>query len=425
MLWHGDDAARAAVDHRDRTAPAALAGDAPVAQAVDGGSFAEPHLFDAGDGGGFGGLHLHPVHEAGIVDPAALDIGLGSDLERTGVGARRQHHRRHRQVVLAGEVEVALVVRRAAKDGPGAVVHQHEVGDPHRHAPFRVERMDDAQTGVEAQLLRRLDLGFRGAALAAFLNERGDARIGRRQLLGQRMVGRKSDEAGAEQGVRPRGVDGDAVMALRRLAGEREGQAQALGSPDPVLLHQPHLVGPTIQGLQPVQQLVGVVGDAHRPLHQLSPFDHRVRAPAAAVDHLLVGQHRHVDRVPVDQRLAPIDQPLCEQPQEPGLLLAVVAGIAGGELARPVDRQAQPLQLLAHGVDVGVGPLGRIDAPLGGGVLGRQAERVPPHRVQHVEAARPFEARHHIAHRIVAGMADVEAPRRIGEHLHHVVLGLG
>ena len=31
----------------------------------------------------------------------------------------------------------------------------------------------------------------------------------------------------------------------------------------------------------------------------------------------------------------------------------------------------------------------------------------------------------HVAHRVVADVAHVDAPRRIGEHLQHVGLGLG
>ena len=80
------------------------------------------------------------------------------------------------------------------------------------------------------------------------------------------------------------------------------------------------------------------------------------RPPPTAVDHLLIGQDRHVDRVPVDQAFLAIDQAAPPQLQEPALLLAVIGRIAGGELPRPVDRQAQALQLLAHGRDVVVGP---------------------------------------------------------------------
>jgi hypothetical protein len=62
-----------------------------------------------------------------------------------------------------------------------------------------------------------------------------------------------------------------------------------------------------------------------------------------------------------------------------------------------------------------------MDLVLLGGVLGRQAEGVPAHRVQHVEALGALVARDHVAHRIVADMAHMDAPRRIGEHLEHVV----
>ena len=41
--------------------------------------------------------------------------------------------------------------------------------------------------------------------------------------------------------------------------------------------------------------------------------------------------------------------------------------------------------------------------------------------MQHVEAARPHEARQHVAERVVADMADMDAPGRVGEHLQHVI----
>ena len=62
-----------------------------------------------------------------------------------------------------------------------------------------------------------------------------------------------------------------------------------------------------------------------------------------------------------------------------------------------------------------------MDLALHGGVLGRHAEGVPAHRMQHVEARGALVARDHVAHGVVAHMAHVDAPRRIGEHLQHVV----
>ena len=113
-----------------------------------------------------------------------------------------------------------------------------------------------------------------------------------------------------------------------------------------------------------------------------------------------------------------------QEVQEQLLLVAVIGRIAGGELARPVEREAHALQLGAHRGDVVPGPFGRVDAALARRVLGRQAERVPAHRVQHVEAAGPLVARHHVAQRVVADVPHVDLAAGIGEHLQHVVFRL-
>ena len=101
--------------------------------------------------------------------------------------------------------------------------------------------------------------------------------------------------------------------------------------------------------------------------------------------------------------------------------MLVVARVAGGDLARPVERQAHALQLAAHGRDVRVGPFGRMAGILAGGVFCRHAEGVPAHGVEHIVALGAAIARHHVAHGVVAHMPHVDAPRRIGEHLQHVI----
>ena len=87
----------------------------------------------------------------------------------------QRDHLPDRQRILVRELEVALVVRRHRHHRAGAVVHQHEVGDPYwqRLARNRVQRL---QAGVAALLFLRLQLGFRHAAVAAFLEE-GGARV--------------------------------------------------------------------------------------------------------------------------------------------------------------------------------------------------------------------------------------------------------
>ena len=162
-----DRAARLAVDDRNRAAPAALARDAPVAQAIDGRALAVAGRLDARDRLALGALHVHPVEEFGVEDPPGADVGLLFHVKQGRVLVRRQHHRPHRQLVFVGEIQVALVVRRAAEDGPRAVVHQHEVRDPHRQGEVGSKGWTTAQAGVEAQLLRLFDVRFRSAACAA------------------------------------------------------------------------------------------------------------------------------------------------------------------------------------------------------------------------------------------------------------------
>src|SRR5476651_1202089 len=58
-------------------------------------------------------------------------------------------------------------------------------------------------------------------------------------------------------------------------------------------------------------------------------------------------------------------------------------------------------------------------------VLGGKAERIPAHGMQHVEALGALVARDHVALRVVAHVAHVDASRRIGKHLEHVVFRPG
>ena len=61
---------------------------------------------------------------------------------------------------------------------------------------------------------------------------------------------------------------------------------------------------------------------------------------------------------------------------------------------------------------------------LDGRVLGRQAERVPTHGMQHVEAAHLVVARDDVADGVVAHVSHVDVARGVREHLEHVLLRL-
>ncbi len=239
------------------------------------------------------------------------------------------------------------------------------------------------------------------------------------ELVHQRMLRAQQHERSAEDGV---DAGGEHLDLRRRVAFERELDPGPIGAPDPVALHRENLFGPLAQAVGRCEQLVGIGGDAEEPLLEIARLDLRAAPPAAAVHHLLVGQDRLVDRAPVDRRLPPVGQALLEHPNEEPLVPLVVLGVAGRQLAFPRVADAQPLELALHVGDVGAGGLLGMDPALDRGVLRRQAERVPPERVQDVEALHPLGARHHVADDVVANVADVRMPRRIGEHLQAVEL---
>ena len=81
--------------------------------------------------------------------------------------------------------------------------------------------------------------------------------------------------------------------------------------------------------------------------------------------------------------------------------------------SRATSRCAKPsdLQLALHVGDVVARPLRRRHAVLHRRVLGRQAERVPAHGLQHVVALHAHEAREHVADGVVAHVAHVQPAR--------------
>ncbi len=150
-------------------------------------------------------------------------------------------------------------------------------------------------------------------------------------------------------------------------------------------------------------------------------LDEGAGAPAAAVDDLLVRQHGLVDRVPIDPRLLAVGKTGGEEVGEHLLLVPVIVRMAGRDLALPVIGQPHALQLATHRRDVLVCPVGGMNLAGDRRVLGGEAERIPAHRVQHVEALRALIARDDVAHRVVAHVADMQLARRVGEHLEDIV----
>ncbi len=240
---------------------------------------------------------VRPRRRVQVVGGLRLDAAVGEPV------LGRQLDGRDRQVELAGELEVALVAARHGHDRPGAVAHQHVVGDPHRDllAGDRVGRVAAGEhAGLVAALALAVDvvLGGRGGDVGAHLG--GLVRVG--QPLDGRVLGRQHHERRPEQRVGPGGEH------LDRPAVGGEAHRGAVAATDPVALHRLDRVAP-LQQVEVVDQPVGVVGDAHHPLAHVALEHREVAAVAAPVGgDLLVGHHRAQARAPVHRRLGDVGQ---------------------------------------------------------------------------------------------------------------------
>ena len=102
------------------------------------------------------------------------------------------------------------------------------------------------------------------------------------------------------------------------------------------------------------------------------------------------------------------------------------ARVGGGQAAVPVVAEAQLLELADHVFDVAFGGDPRVHVVLDGVLLGGQAKGVEAHGVQHVEPAHAAVAAGDVGGDEAQGVAHVQPhPAGIGEHVQHVVLGLG
>jgi hypothetical protein len=177
--------------------------------------------------------------------------------------------------------------------------------------------------------------------------------------------------------------------------------------------------------IEAFQQLVGILRDLQHPLAQRPPHARIAADFRQAVDDLFVRERRAELRAPPDRQLLLIRQAAVEQLLEDPLRPLVVGGVRRIDLALPVVREAERFQLLAEALNVALGRDARVSARAHGVLLCGQAERVPAHRVQHVEAAHSLVASDDVRRRIAFGMADMEPiAGRVREHVEHVVFRL-
>ena len=381
-------AALRAVDHGNGIAPIALAGNAPVAQAVGAGHLAAAQFLDAGGDGGLGGFAVHTVEGGGIGDDPRLDIGLGHLLQNK-ILLWILDHQQYRDAVFSGKFKVTLVVRGHCHHRSSAVIHQHIVGHPDLHfvAVQRIETVSAAENTFLGGVFRGAQELVLVDHLVAKVMQFAVVRVFLQPFLHQRMLRRQGHEGDSIDGVRAGGEDGDALAFV--FQGELDAGAFALA--DPMFLHQDHALGPVDQ-LAEVQQFLGVVRDAEIPLFQLFLRHFAVAAPALAVFHLLVGEHGLAFLTPVLPAFFAVNQPFFIELFEEELPPFVIFGAAGAYLALPIQAEAHEVELDAHGGDVFLGGDAGMGVVLDGKVLRWHAKGVVAHGLHHSVAFHHFQA---------------------------------
>ena len=406
------------IHHRNRRTPVPLPAYAPIAQAECnfGLAKAAPHR------GLLHLLHRLPAHQP--VEFARVDQKSLFRLERhRRVFLRLRHFPNHPpnfDAILGRKLIVPLIVTWHAHNRARPILHQNVVRHPDRHplAAVRIDRkppqrnpflLDGAQV---IRLLGHLLLVDHRADLPLQIH------VARGQHRHQRMLRRKLHAGRAKDRVHPRREHANLLACLL----DREIDLGPLAAPDPVALHGANLLRPPGQLVQTIQQLLRILRDSIEPLLQIALLDDVVlMPPAAAVNHLFIGQHRSAQRAPVHLGLLPVRQPALIHPQKEPLIPAVIIRQAGRDFVGPVVAKPKPQHLPLHRRDIAQRPLPRRCVVLERGILRRQPKGIPPHRVQHVVPLHPHVPGQRVANRVVAHMPHVQLPAGIRQHLEHII----
>ena len=439
------DATLRAMNRRNGIAPIALTRNEPVAQAEFHLASAAAHglelsddscltlgMLAAGHAGVFARLHKRAFGGVGLgpIDRGDHAVLLVFQLLEQRV-VIAQDDGNDGQVVFASEFEVALVAARNSHNGTRAVIGNDIVGNPDGQL-FAINGIDRVTTGKLAVLfVVALGALHRGDLLGG-LDEIHNRLLvfGTLDKRRETLVFRgKHEEARAEQRVGTRGEHGDDIV-FGRLGGhvavfvaQHEVDLGAFGAANPVGLLLLHALGPAFELVKIVEQFLSVIGDLQVPLREVALLDFGIAAPATALDNLLVRQNGLAARAPIHGRVAALDEATLPELLKNPLAPAIVLGVARHNGAVPVVGKAHALEAGLLGFDVGIRPFGRMAMVLDGSIFCRQAEGVPTHGMQNVEALHAIVASNNVANRIVTGMAHVNVARGIREHFQDVLLG--
>ena len=465
--------------HGEGFAPIALTAENGVAQTAVRLHASQPVRCDKSFGGGDGLFHRKPVEREALAGAYSGTgrIGHGAFFRVEAlfahIGALDERH--DGQVEVTGESIVATVVRRHRHDGPRAVARQHIVRNPHRDF-FAGEGVHRIATREHATHPSVGDaFAFRALGRGGHIGFHLFAAVGRGELRHEFAFGSEHHEGYPKNRVGTGGEDRELHVAVFH----RKLHLRAFRTPDPVALRFFDRIGP-VEFVESVEQSAGIGTDAQTPLLHLL-LHHGVSAAFRnAVHHFVVRQHRAERRAPVHHRLAEIGDAIVHQylltlhvahrlpfgggererfafgrmevsravggkmrfefrdgagffgrrvvvrhehARERPLRPFVVFGRAGAHLARPVEGEADFVELFAVAGNVLCRGHRRVLSGLNGILLSRQPIGVVAHGVEHIVAAQTTIACIDIGSDVAQRVTDVQAgARRVGKHVEDVKL---
>ena len=301
------------------------------------------------DDGLFRLRHAQAVEEAAVAQDAVLHIGIRRFLHV--LAARNDLD--DRQTELRGELPVTRIVRRNSHDCARSVGRQNIIRNKDRNLASvnRINRLDALQLNTRLFLaqLRALKIALARRRLAVGDNiiPVGDAVL---ELIDGRMLRRNDHVGRTEERIRTGGVNAEFLIGI--LDGKID--LSTLAATDPVALLHLDLVD-EIHIVQTFEQLLRIRGNLEHPLALYAADDLRAAAFALAGDDFLVGKTALAARAPVDRHLRLVRQTVLVKLQENPLRPFEVVRVGGVDLARPVKRETDALELLAEVVDVLLG----------------------------------------------------------------------
>src|SRR5216683_4847510 len=282
--------------------------------------------------------------------------------------------------------------------------------------------MAHGEAGGHALLLLSREFRFDGRTALAFLDERREFGLAACGMGRERMFRRHRAEGHSHERIRPRGKR---MQHAGTADVVRKSQPHAHALADPIGLHGAHALRPSRHVLQGIEQILGISRDLEVVHRNFALLDGRAGAPAAAIDHLLVGEHGLIDGIPIDHPCLLVGNAHFQHAQKQPLVPTVVLRSAGGEFSAPIQGEPQGFELSLHVGDIVEGPLRGRHLVRHGRIFGGQPEGVPTHGLQHVSSVHAHESREYVADGVIAHMPHVQEAAWIGEHGQAIILFAG